>query len=87
MPAPIYYAHRIMEQQAKVRKAHELDFLRPDAKSQITFRYVDGKPVDIDTIVVSTQHHPDVTHETLSEAVIETIIKPVIPANMITQDL
>lgn len=84
MPAPIYYAHRIMEQQAKVRKEQALPFLRPDAKSQITFRYVDGKSVDIDTIVVSTQHHPDVTHDTLSEAVIETIIKPSIPSKFIT---
>ncbi len=84
MPAPIYYAHRIMERQAKVRKENILTFLRPDAKSQITFRYVDGKPVDIDTIVVSTQHHPDVSHKDLSEAVIETIIKPVVPAAMIT---
>jgi S-adenosylmethionine synthetase len=84
MPAPIYYAHRIMERQAKVRKENILTFLRPDAKSQITFRYVDGKPVDIDTIVVSTQHHPDISHEKLTEAVIETIIKPVVPAAMIT---
>ncbi len=84
MPAPIYYAHRIMEQQAKVRKENILPFLRPDAKSQITFRYVDGKPVDIDTIVVSTQHHPEVSHKDLTEAVIETIIKPVVPTSMIT---
>ncbi len=84
MPAPIYYAHRIMEQQAKVRKNGTLPWLRPDAKSQVTFRYVDGKPVDIDTVVVSTQHHPDITHEELSRAVIEYIIKPVLPAEYLT---
>ena len=86
MPAPIYYAHRIMERQAEVRKNGKLSWLRPDAKSQVTFRYVDGKPVDIDTVVVSTQHDPDITHEELSEAVIEHIIKPVLPANLLTEN-
>ncbi len=85
MPAPIYYAHRIMERQADVRR-NLLTWLRPDAKSQVTFRYVDGKPVDIDTVVVSTQHHPDVSYETIRDAVIETIIKPVLPAHMITEN-
>jgi S-adenosylmethionine synthetase len=61
MPAPIYYAHRIMERQAELRKNGTLPWLRPDAKSQVTFRYVDGKPVAIDTVVVSTQHHPDIS--------------------------
>lgn len=85
MPAPIYYAHRIMERQADVRR-NLLTWLRPDAKSQVTFRYVDGVPVDIDTVVVSTQHHPDVSHETIRDAVIETIIKPVLPEHMITKN-
>lgn len=83
MPAPIYYAHRIMERQAQIRRT-TLDWLRPDAKSQVTFRYVDGKPVDIDTVVVSTQHHPDVSYDVIRDAVIETIIKPVLPAHMLT---
>jgi S-adenosylmethionine synthetase len=84
MPAPIYYAHRIMEEQARVRKNNILPWLRPDAKSQVTFRYVNGVPVDIDTVVVSTQHHPDVSYETLRDGVIETIIRPMLPAHMIT---
>ncbi len=84
MPAPIYYAHRIMERQAFIRKNGTLPWLRPDAKSQVTFRYVDGKPVDIDTVVVSTQHHPDVSYETIRDGVIETIIKPILPESMIT---
>lgn len=84
MPAPIYYAHRIMERQAKLRKDGTLPWLRPDAKSQVTFRYVDGKPVEIDTVVVSTQHHPDIAHEELSHAVIEQIIKPSLPEKYLT---
>lgn len=79
MPAPITYAHRLMQRQAQLRKEDVLPWLRPDAKSQITFRYVDGKPVDITNIVVSTQHHPDISHADLREAVIEEIIKPTIP--------
>jgi len=84
MPLPIYYAHRIMQRQAEVRKDGRLPWLRPDAKSQLTVRYVDGKPVDIDTVVVSTQHGPDVSHAQLSEAVIEEVIKPVLPKHMLT---
>ena len=84
MPFPIYYAHRIMQRQAEVRKDGRLPWLRPDAKSQLTVRYVDGKPVDIDTVVVSTQHGPDVSHAQISEAVIEEIIKPVLPKEMLT---
>ena len=84
MPLPIYYAHRIMQRQAEVRKDGRLPWLRPDAKSQLTVRYVDGKPVDIDTVVVSTQHGPDISHAQLSEAVIEEIIKPVLPKHMLT---
>lgn len=79
MPAPITYAHRLMQRQAQMRKEDVLPWLRPDAKSQITFKYVDGKPTSITNIVVSTQHHPDVSHKDLSEAVIEEIIKPTIP--------
>ena len=84
MPLPIYYAHRIMQRQAEVRKDGRLPWLRPDAKSQLTVRYVDGKPADIDTVVVSTQHNPDVSHAQLSEAVIEEVIKPVLPKHMLT---
>ncbi|MEC5399597.1 methionine adenosyltransferase [Uliginosibacterium sp. H1] len=83
MPLPIYYAHRIMQRQAEVRKDGRLPWLRPDAKSQLTVKYVDGKPVGIDTVVVSTQHSPDVSHAQLSEAVIEEIIKPVLPKELL----
>ncbi len=79
MPAPIYYSHRLVERQADVRRDGRLPWLRPDAKSQITMRYVDGKPHSVDTVVLSTQHDPDIAYETLKEAVIETIIKPVLP--------
>jgi S-adenosylmethionine synthetase len=85
MPAPIYYAHRLVERQAQLRKDGRLPFLRPDAKSQITLRYVDGKPHSIDTVVLSTQHHPDQSETATKmkpsfiEAVIEEIIKPVLP--------
>jgi S-adenosylmethionine synthetase len=83
MPAPIYYAHRLMQRQSELRKDGRLSWLRPDAKSQVTFRYVDGKPVEIDTVVISTQHSPDVSQETIREAVIEDIIKSVIPAGLL----
>lgn len=79
MPAPITYAHRLVKQQSKVRKSKVLPWLRPDGKSQITMRYVDHKPVGIDTVVLSTQHDPDIEYKDLCEAVIEEIIKPVIP--------
>jgi len=79
MPAPITYAHRLMRRQAQLRKEDVLPWLRPDAKSQITFRYVDNKPVGITNVVLSTQHHPDITHSNLVEAVVEEIIKPTIP--------
>jgi S-adenosylmethionine synthetase len=84
MPLPIHYAHRIMERQAEVRRDGRLPWLRPDAKSQLTVRYVDGRPQSIDTIVVSTQHDPDVSHAQISEAVIEEIIKPVVPKELLT---
>ena len=85
MPAPIYYAHRLMERQAQLRKDGRLPFLRPDAKSQVTFRYVDGRPHSIDTVVLSTQHSPDQSEsatkmkDSFNEAIIEEIIKPVLP--------
>ena len=85
MPAPIYYAHRLMERQSQLRKDGRLPFLRPDAKSQVTMRYVDGKPHSIDTVVLSTQHHPDQSETqtkmkaSFVEAIIEEIIKPVLP--------
>jgi len=80
MPAAIHYAHRIVERQSQLRKDGRLPWLRPDAKSQVTLRYVDGRPVAIDTIVLSTQHAPDIKHSQIEEAVIELIIKPVVPA-------
>ena len=79
MPAPICFSHRLVERQAEARKSGLLPWLRPDAKSQVTLRYVDGRPVAVDTVVLSTQHHPDVTHSQIEEAVIEEIIKPVLP--------
>jgi len=84
MPAPIYYAHRLVERQAQLRKDGRLPFLRPDAKSQVTMRYVDGKPHSIDTVVLSTQHAPEMSlgdkmKPEFYEAVIEEIIKPVLP--------
>ncbi|TAK91107.1 MAG: methionine adenosyltransferase [Aquabacterium sp.] len=85
MPAPIYYAHRLVERQAQLRKDGRLPFLRPDAKSQVTMRYVDGKPHSIDTVVLSTQHSPDQSENattmkaSFTEAIIEEIIKPVLP--------
>jgi S-adenosylmethionine synthetase len=85
MPAPIYYAHRLVERQADVRRDGRLPWLRPDAKSQVTLRYVDGKPHSIDTVVLSTQHAPDVDHKTLQEAVIELIVKPVLPKEWLNQ--
>ncbi len=82
MPLPIYYAHRIMERQAQLRKDGRLPWLRPDAKSQLTVKYVDGKPVAIDTVVVSTQHSPAIEHAQLAEAVIEEVVKPVLPPEL-----
>lgn len=84
MPAPITYAHRLMQQQAKVRKDGTLPWLRPDAKSQVTFQYQDGKVVAIDTVVLSTQHAEQISQSQLIEAVQETIIKPVLPAQWLT---
>ncbi len=86
MPVPIYYPHRLMERHGELRKDGRLPWLRPDAKSQVTVRYIDGKPVQIETVVISTQHHPDVTHEQIKEAVIEEIVKPVFPKHMLKGD-
>lgn len=87
MPLPIYLAHRLVERQAELRKDGRLPWLRPDAKSQVTVRYVDGHPVHVDTVVLSTQHHPEISHGQLTEAVIEEIIKPVIPKEMINGNI
>ena len=86
MPMPIHLAHRLTERQSELRKDGRLPWLRPDAKSQVSIRYVDGKPHSIDTVVLSTQHHPEVSHAVLTEAVIEQIIKPVIPKDMLTAE-
>jgi len=79
MPAAIHYAHRLVERQAQLRRDGRLPWLRPDAKSQVTLRYVDDKPHSVDTVVLSTQHAPDIPYDQLREAVIEEIIKPVLP--------
>ncbi len=83
MPMPIFYAHRLVERQATLRKNGKLSWLRPDAKSQVSVRYQDGKPQHIETVVISTQHDPDIAHNTLTEAVVEEIIKPVLPQEML----
>jgi len=87
MPLPIYLSHRLVERQSHLRKDGRLPWLRPDAKSQVTIRYVDGKPDAIDTVVLSTQHAPDVSLETIREAVIEDVIKPVLPKELIKGDI
>ena len=79
MPAAIHYAHRLVERQSQLRKDGRLPWLRPDAKSQVTLRYVNGRPVAVDTVVLSTQHAPEMLHKQIEEAVIEEIIKPVLP--------
>lgn len=84
MPFPITYSHLLVKRQAEVRKNGVLPWLRPDAKSQVTVVYEDGKPASIDTVVLSTQHNPEIEHKDLEEAVIEEVIKPVLPADMIT---
>ena len=86
MPMPIHLAHRLTERQSELRKDGRLPWLRPDAKSQVSIRYVDGKPHSIDTVVLSTQHNPDISHAMLTEAVIEEIVKPVLPKDMLTAD-
>ena len=86
MPFPITYSHLLVKRQSEVRKSGALSWLRPDAKSQVSVRYEDNKPVAIDTVVLSTQHDEEIDHATLSDAVIEEIIKPVLPANMISAE-
>ena len=86
MPAPIMYAHRLVQRQAEIRKSGELVWLRPDAKSQVTFRYEDDKPAAVDAVVLSTQHDPDISRADLEEGVMETIIKPVLPAKWLSAE-
>lgn len=86
MPMPIEYSHRLVKKQSEVRKSGQLAWLRPDAKSQVTVRYENGKPAFIDTVVLSTQHDETVTHSQLQEAIIEEVIKPVLPANMVSSE-
>ena len=86
MPAPITYSHRLVKRQAEVRKNGTLPWLQPDAKSQITFRYQDGKPVSIDAVVLSTQHREEISMAVLQEAVMEEIIKPVLPSAWIDEN-
>lgn len=87
MPLPIWLSHRIMERQAQLRKDGRLPWLRPDAKSQVTVQYIDGKPYKIDTVVVSTQHAPEMSLEAIREATIEEIIKPMLPQELIKGDI
>jgi S-adenosylmethionine synthetase len=87
MPLPIYLSHRLMERQSQLRKDGRLSWLRPDAKSQVTLRYADGKPDAIDTVVISTQHAPDIELAALREAVIEEIIKPVLPRELVKGEI
>ncbi len=86
MPMAIEYSHRLVKKQSEVRKSGQLEWLRPDAKSQVTVRYVDGKPASIDTVVLSTQHGEEITHAQLEEAIIEEVIKPVLPTELINSD-
>ncbi|MCK5725986.1 MAG: methionine adenosyltransferase [Thiotrichaceae bacterium] len=86
MPAPITYAHRLVHKQAELMKSGKLSWLRPDAKSQVTFRYEDNKPVSIDAVVLSTQHDPDIELKDLQEAILEEIIKPVLPSEWLTSE-
>jgi S-adenosylmethionine synthetase len=86
MPAPITFAHRLVRRQHDVRQNGTLPWLRPDAKSQVTFRYENNKPIGIEAVVLSTQHDPDITQEDLHEAVMDVIIKPTLPEELITKD-
>jgi len=86
MPAAILWSHQLVAKQAEVRKNNDVSWLRPDAKSQVTIRYEQGKPVAIDAVVLSTQHHPDINQKDLQEAVRELIIDPVLPTNMLHAD-
>lgn len=86
MPAPIWYAHRLMQRQSELRKDGRLPWLRPDAKAQVTFRYVDGQPTEVDTVVLSTQHDPDMSQADIHEAVIEQIIRPTFADGLLTDN-
>ena len=86
MPAPITYAHRLVKRQAELRKSGQLSWLRPDAKSQITFRYENNQPISIDAVVLSTQHSPEISQQDLKEAVLEEIIKPVLASEWIDKN-
>jgi S-adenosylmethionine synthetase len=83
MPAPIHYAHRLLERLTELRQSREMPWLRPDSKSQITFEYEGDKPVRVDTVLISTQHHPDVSYEQIRKEVIEKVMLPVLPANLL----
>ena len=87
MPLPIHLAHRLVERQAELRHNGRLPWLRPDAKSQVTVRYEGGRAVEIDTVVLSTQHAPEIEHKALTEAVIEEIIKPVLPKDLVSKKI
>jgi S-adenosylmethionine synthetase len=86
MPAPITYSHRLVQRQAKVRKNGTLPWLRPDAKSQVTFNYEDGKPVSINAVVLSSQHAPEISMDDLREGIMEEIIKPILPAELLSAE-
>ncbi len=86
MPAPIHWAHKLTRRLAQARKKNELDFLRPDGKSQISIRYINGRPVSVENVIISTQHKDSVSYETLREGVIEKIIKPIVPEEYLTKD-
>ncbi len=86
MPAPITYSHRLVQKQSAIRKAGELSWLRPDAKSQVTFVYENGQPTSINAVVLSTQHDPDISQSDLQEAVMELIIKPTLPAKWLNSE-
>ncbi|WP_300648588.1 methionine adenosyltransferase [Paenalcaligenes sp.] len=85
MPAPIWYSHRLMQRQSELRKDGRLPWLRPDAKAQVTFRYVDGQPTEVDTVVLSTQHDPEISQKDIHEAVIEEIIRPTFAEGLLTE--
>ena len=86
MPAPITYSHRLVQRQAKMRKNGTLPWLRPDAKSQVTMRYENGQPIAVEAVVLSTQHNPDISQSDIKEAVMEEIIKPVLPSEWLSSD-
>ncbi|NOQ42400.1 MAG: methionine adenosyltransferase, partial [Desulfuromusa sp.] len=86
MPMPITFAHKLTKKLADVRKSGQLDFLRPDSKSQVSIQYIDDRPTRIDTVVISTQHHPDVSYDNLKEAVIEEVIRPILPLDLLDSE-